>query len=350
MKKFSSGRACPAKCSGRPRSAGSGRVSKIRQIFSGGYSAKISFLFLIFVLTLSFTLYPLPCFAGAGAAGLTFLKLGVGSRPVGMGEACVGVADDINAMYWNPGGLVQVRDREVSFVHTEWFQNIRYEYLGYCQPMLGGVLGMGATCLYITDLEARQAATSTPDYYFGAYDVAIGVSYSKNFTQNLSMGGTLKGLWQRIDVLDAWGAAVDLGLLYKFDAEILRSKKVSVGMSLLNAGWESPFITTSSPLPLTLKLGAAARYLEDKMILALDGTYCIADNTGGAGIGMEYILHPMFVIRGGYKYNTAVSSLGLLSGLTCGLGFNWEKLYIDYAFVPYGDLGLTHRVSLIAKF
>ena len=317
-----------------------------------GFSlAKMSFLFLVFVFTIICQLLIVNCvYAGAGAAGLTFLKLGVGSRPVGMGEAYVAVADDINAMYWNPGGLSQVQDREFSLVHTEWFQNIRYEYLGYCQPMLGGVLGVGATCLYITDLEGRTAATSTPDYYFGAYDLAIGISYARNLTTGLSLGGTLKGLWQRIDVSDAHGVAVDLGMLYQSQCRILGSKKVTLGASLQNAGWESAFITQSSPLPLTLRLGAGAKYLEDKIILGMDGNYCIADNTGGAGIGMEYILHPMFVIRGGYKYNTAVSSLGLLSGLTCGLGFNWEKLYIDYAFVPYGDLGLTHRISLIAKW
>jgi len=37
------------------------------------------------------------------------------------------------------------------------------------------------------------------------------------------------------------------------------------------------------------------------------------------------------------------------SGLTSGVGFRLGDLTMDYAFVPYGDLGLTHRISLSFK-
>jgi len=63
---------------------------------------------IIFVIALTFTfqLSALSLFAaGPGTTGATFLKLGVGSRPVAMGEAFVAVADDINALFWNPSGL-----------------------------------------------------------------------------------------------------------------------------------------------------------------------------------------------------------------------------------------------------
>ncbi|MGQ9707961.1 MAG: hypothetical protein ACUVUR_03690, partial [bacterium] len=47
--------------------------------------------------------------AGAGfgpsATGFTFMKLGVGARPVAMGQAFTGVADDANALFYNPAGL-----------------------------------------------------------------------------------------------------------------------------------------------------------------------------------------------------------------------------------------------------
>jgi hypothetical protein len=59
------------------------------------------------------------------------------------------------------------------------------------------------------------------------------------------------------------------------------------------------------------------------------------------------LIHPMFAVRAGYKYNSAMSTLGPLAGLTLGGGFRYNIFSIDYAFVPYGDLGYTHRISMI---
>ncbi|MEW6750394.1 MAG: hypothetical protein AB1505_05385 [Candidatus Latescibacterota bacterium] len=43
---------------------------------------------------------------------------GVGARAMGMGGAFVGVADDFSALYWNPAGLAQLRQREVQVAFT----------------------------------------------------------------------------------------------------------------------------------------------------------------------------------------------------------------------------------------
>jgi|GEM_PF-999495 len=42
----------------------------------------------------------------------------VGARPYGMGLAFIGVADDANATYWNPAGLVQLEGREVTLMRN----------------------------------------------------------------------------------------------------------------------------------------------------------------------------------------------------------------------------------------
>ena len=40
-----------------------------------------------------------------GATGYTFVKLGIGVRPVAMGNAFTAISDDGNAVFWNPSGL-----------------------------------------------------------------------------------------------------------------------------------------------------------------------------------------------------------------------------------------------------
>ena len=113
---------------------------------------------IIFILALHLTLYTLHGICGGpGTTGAAFLKLGAGSRPVAMGEAFVAAADDINALYWNPAGLALADGKQVSFVHTEWFQSIRYEYLAYCQQALGGTIGAGITYLYIDGIGRSSA-------------------------------------------------------------------------------------------------------------------------------------------------------------------------------------------------
>jgi hypothetical protein len=67
------------------------------------------------------------------------------------------------------------------------------------------------------------------------------------------------------------------------------------------------------------------------------------------GTGADWSLSKSFSLRLGYKYNSTMTSLDGLNGLSTGVGFAVGSLNIDYAFVSYGDLGYTHRVSLLAK-
>ena len=49
-------------------------------------------------------------------------------------------------------------------------------------------------------------------------------------------------------------------------------------------------------------------------------------------------------------YNTENINTGGLNGFTAGVGIRYRDYSIDYAFVPYGDLGSTDRVSISVAF
>ena len=55
---------------------------------------------------------------GAGTVGAAFLKIEGGSRPVGMGGAFAGLANDVNTIFWNPAGLTAVQDQELTAIAT----------------------------------------------------------------------------------------------------------------------------------------------------------------------------------------------------------------------------------------
>src|ERR1700683_5045084 len=79
-------------------------------------------------------LIPSVAAANAGTTAADFLQLGAGPRAVAMGEAQVGLADDVYATYWNPAGLAQLRNQEAGFVQTQYLENIQTEYLAYAYP------------------------------------------------------------------------------------------------------------------------------------------------------------------------------------------------------------------------
>ncbi|MDM8523059.1 outer membrane protein transport protein [Desulfococcaceae bacterium HSG8] len=55
--------------------------------------------------------------------------VGSGARALGMGGAFIGVADDATAASWNPGGLVQLKAPEISFVGN-WLHRIEDNTFG----------------------------------------------------------------------------------------------------------------------------------------------------------------------------------------------------------------------------
>lgn len=296
-----------------------------------------------------------------GTTGATFLKIEAGARPVAMGGAFVAVADDANTTYWNPAGLAYLEEREITAMHNEWIEGMRYEFLGYVQPIKSEKraqgFGISATGLYTTGLEQRTTETTEPEGTFAAYDIAVAGAYACKISKTVSIGANVKLIHQKIESETAWGGAIDIGLLYRvprprgrFSRDILQA-----GFVVQNIGPPIKFVKESDPLPLNVKAGIAKIYdlssIKSKLTLALDVNAPI-DNVPNGHFGVEFVYKKMkdiaLAARVGYKTNT-IKDLNALSGLSAGAGFVWKRMAIDYVWVPYGDLGNTHRISLTIK-
>jgi len=53
-----------------------------------------------------------------------FLNIGVDAASLAMGNTVVSNSTGVNASYWNPAGLIEVKDYEVAAMHASYFANI----------------------------------------------------------------------------------------------------------------------------------------------------------------------------------------------------------------------------------
>ncbi|MEK6645857.1 MAG: PorV/PorQ family protein [Candidatus Firestonebacteria bacterium] len=293
----------------------------------------------------------------AGTTGAAFLKMGVGARPVGLGESFVAVADDVNALYWNPAGISLLKQSEVTFMHNVWLEKMSYEYLGFVYPLERSAIGISAGYLNIGELEGRDMNDNITSN-FTAYDMFVGVTYSQRIEienedeGKLLIGITVKNIQEKIEGTNAIGFGADAGCLFLVD------ENWTIGAMLQNFGIGLKFIDERNNLPMNIKIGTAYKFLEDKdLLLSVDLNKPI-DNKFRLNAGAEYKLYDkslangIIVFRGGYKYQLGGNDdIGGLSDLSAGIGFVYEEaIQLDYAFVPYGLLDFTHRISLTIRF
>ena len=62
-----------------------------------------------------------------------FLKISVGARAAGMGNAFVAVADDASSVFWNAAGLARIEPdkSELSLNHANWIADMSFDEVGY---------------------------------------------------------------------------------------------------------------------------------------------------------------------------------------------------------------------------
>ena len=280
----------------------------------------------------------------AGTRSMAFLKIGVGAKAIGMGSSHVASVSDLFASYWNPAGLSQMQRSQLGFMYNRWIEDINYGYISYAHPVVGlGVIATSVAYLSYGELDGRdEQGNEEPP--FRPFDLAVILSYSRNFTPDIALGINAKWLREQIDDNDAQAYAFDIGGLY-----ILPGSKLALGANLQHLGTKVKFIEESFSLPLNLKLGIAYKLLNDSLTMAVDLNKPTDDDVN-LSFGMEFAPIEMLYLRTGYRYSLNGNDLGAVSGLSAGFGASIESYRIDYAFVHFEKFGLTHRVSVLANF
>jgi hypothetical protein len=298
---------------------------------------KTKSLLLLFVLL---TIFTARGFAQAGGAA-AYLKMGLGAKAIGMGEAYAGVAEDSITAHWNPAGLVNLKRPEASAMHADLNLDRKYEFLNYAAPA-NEKLTWAVSWIHssIEGIE-RRAGNADVGYlpgqlmgYFDDKENAFSASMSWKSTEKFSVGASLKYLMHDLYQNSADGMGLDLGFLFK------ENEDFSVGLAIKEIGASLKWDTASSredDVPLNTTLGFMYRPIK-KMRMAVDINK-VEDLDTKINFGVEGILSKNICLRAGVHDGD----------LTAGLGFDMNDWAMDYAFEEQ-ELGDIHRISGSIRF
>ena len=282
-----------------------------------------------------------------GAETAAFLDIGPGARAIGLGGAYTALADDSDAMYWNPAGLARMEKRSVSLSHAELNQGNRQNYLSYAHPTSRATFGGAFTYLSYGSLTGRDAM-GRPTGSYNASDAAGAIGAGVK-TEWADIGGSVKLIQSHIGSAQASGAAFDAGVRRE---QAAGSGKLVLGAALRNMGPGLKYDGQRNDLPLRAAFGGAYRFAGGHAVaVELQNGPRGAGSEGGAG-GEYQAMEGVFLRLGYTSKSAAADGAGFdaARGLTIGLGMKRGNYSIDYAAQAAGALGATHRFTLASRF
>jgi len=291
-----------------------------------------------------------------GSAGAQELRIPVGSRGTAMGGSAVAYTTGIDAIYWNPAGASNIQGVDLMFSRRKYIADIDVDYIAAARQMGDfGVMALTAKILSMDDeLVTTVDAPDGTGETFGSSFSIVGVSYSRRFTDRVSLGINGNVIYEKIADQTASGVAFDVGFRYDpqwnnmtFGAVV---KNLGPKMSFGGPGFDLDTETGNNPnslehnarsqsasfeIPSYFQLGAAYKMVDqDKSVVNLTGTFQSNNFAQDEWrVGGEYAFDETFFVRGGYTYSDQDD---YLFGATFGAGLVFEigesMLHFDYAW------------------
>ncbi len=350
-------------------------------------------------------------YSQAGGSAVPFLLISPDARASGMGEVGTAIADDINAIYWNPAGLgfhdyvVQTGDREeeiqtpyrqISLTYSKWLPQFNtdlfYSYATYGQYVkeIDGALAFNFTYMHLGEFQ-QTFEDGKLGKKFISNEYSFGVSYATIIATDLAVGAQLRYIQSRLAPVSVYNsgdagigtsASFDLGMLWKPTSLphakggqnkwfYERGDWASIGFNLQNVGPKMTYRQESDPLPTTLRLGLAWYLLKDEfndLKVACDVSKLLVkrDSLGSdplpkslitgwenpgveLAFGLEYWYAQIVALRAGYF--TEPARLGSRRFWNFGAGVRYDMFHLDFSFINTTEenhpLANTMRFSII---
>lgn len=301
-----------------------------------------------------------------GQSGWQFLKINGDARQSSMGGAFTAIAHgNANAVFGNPASLADVQNLDVQINALQWIADITYQSAAVAYQLGdAGIVGASVAALDYGDIpETINLSTgsngTTPAItgkMFTAGDIAAGVSYARKITSQLSIGGNVRWIQQRIAELSMHNWSLDFGTMYYTGFKSLRLAITArnFGPDSRFGGWSEEYQTESDNIrmPLDFRAGMAMDFFDDAesphmMTVVVEGDHP-NDGKEKFHVGASYCFDAMLYFRGGYKFNYDVQRFTFGAGVVYAIGTTIST--INYAYVDFGELTQAHMFSVGFSF
>jgi hypothetical protein len=285
-----------------------------------------------------------PSAAAALSAGADFLRAEIPARPAAMGGSFAAYHDDATAFLWNPAALGHVREPTLSATHFSSIVDTTFDQASFVQPLsiMGtpGGLGLGVQYsstanLFETDLQGNDKGV------IDNHDFVVQTGYGFMLTPRFSMGLGAKVFSSQLAEFKSRGLAVDLGV------QSVIIERLDLGVSFVHLGIQEAYDSQSDPLPALLRMALKGVLVDTREVmiqaaLGVDRPWTTSDPIV-VSTGAEYWYQRSLAFRVGWRFGADTGNF------TIGTGVKWFGLGFDYAYIPMGDIGITHRFTANAE-
>jgi hypothetical protein len=291
---------------------------------------------------------------------VTVFDIGAGVRPVSLGEAFTGLADDEYALFYNPAGLATLTGGRASILYQSHFGASTYlSAFGSFGSIGGGLIFFDfgqVPCLTAQNQPCKDAQGKTIESFgYSSFALTAGwgaMMRSLPFVGTLVPEGLALGLRIKFVSITSFdpvkfqslgisGFALDPSFLWELGA-VGPLSRVRVGLVLENLLGLAFGAAAEENFPIGLRLGVSVLALS---LFTVSADFSLND---GFHLGAEYTLSKLgplnkLSIRAGLLTRTGL-------GLSVGLGISFSTLQIDYAFLFHPDFEGSHWLSASFRF
>lgn len=270
------------------------------------------------------------------------------TRPLSLGEAFLAVADDGNAIYWNPAGLANMERIQTSFSYSDMFgMAINSYYLSffsrlYFIPPLTDYLAFGIDWFAIKLADDDELDFSRNELHFALglkpsfischlKDLSLGVSATY-----LSMFGQAYNISETEVDANGWGG--NFGLLYHLGSLKILPGKLNIGFMIHDVGGlRIKHLDTGrreTVLDQKIRWGLSYRPFEEFLVgkIPISDPVFAMDIDDRIHFGLEFWLAHTFAFRFGIQKDLHTKEKITLS---FGLGFKMNVKDLPGASIDY---------------
>ncbi len=329
-----------------------------------------------------------------------FLNIGTGARGLAMGNAQIASVSDGTSGYWNPAGLVNIKDYpQVNLMHAEYFAGIgKYDYGSLALPLNNGKRTLGFSLLrFAVDDIPNTVFLVQPDgtinfdniTTFSSADYAFLFSLAQQVEfrneRKLNFGINAKIIHRKAgDFATAWGFGFDAGIQYTSNNFTFGAVARDVTTTFnawsynINEQMREVFYVTQNDIPVKsteltapkLMIGGAYNFNVSKSLdllaeanldITFDGKRSTVLSFNPVSIdpkiGLEASINNVFFVRAGVSNfqktlddaDTTNTKKVWIYQPSLGAGFKISNVQIDYAYTNLANQGnplYTHVFSL----